>query len=107
MLGKLPFFMCKWPSLIYSVIDKHMVCLPPPSKLLVHLISCYHVRIVHYTNIVYSVEMAEGSAVPAGLEPDQGVGHGQRAQEQHQQQQHQVEVVGAASNITAVENSEV
>ena len=37
--------------------------------------------------------VAEGAAVPAGLEPDQGVGHGQDAEEQHHQQQQQVEVV--------------
>lgn len=39
------------------------------------------------------MELAEGAAVPAWLEPDQRVGHGQAAQEQHQQQQHQVEIV--------------
>ena len=37
--------------------------------------------------------VAEGAAVPAWLEPDQGVGHGQDAEEQHHQQQQQVEVV--------------
>ena len=37
--------------------------------------------------------VAEGAAVPAGLEPDQGVGHGQDTEEQHHQQQQQVEVV--------------
>ena len=37
--------------------------------------------------------VAEGAAVPAGLEPDQGVGHGEDAEEQHHQQQQQVEVV--------------
>ena len=37
--------------------------------------------------------VTEGSTVPAGLEPDQGVGHGQDAEEQHHQQQQQVEVV--------------
>ena len=37
--------------------------------------------------------VAEGAAVPAGLEPDQGVGHGQDAEEQHHQQQKQIEVV--------------
>ena len=39
------------------------------------------------------MKVAEWSAVPAGFEPDEGVGHGEGAQEQHQQQQHQVEVV--------------
>jgi hypothetical protein len=45
--------------------------------------------------IVNSVELAEWPTVPAGLEPDQGVGNRQRAEEQHHQQQHQVEVVGS------------
>ena len=32
-------------------------------------------------HVVYPLVVAEGAAVPAGLEPDQGVGHGQDAQE--------------------------
>ena len=38
-------------------------------------------------HVVDPLVVAEGAAVPAGLEPDQGVGHGQDAEEQHHQQQ--------------------
>ena len=54
----------------------------------------YVVQSQTVTYFVDSVVLAECAAVPAGLDPHQGVGHRQRAQEQHQQQQHQVKVVG-------------
>ena len=46
------------------------------------------------------VELTEGSTVPGGLDPHEGVGHGQRTQEQHQQQQHQVEVCRTKTRTT-------
>lgn len=40
--------------------------------------------------------VAEGPAVPARLQPHNGVAHRQGAQEQHDEQQREVEVVGSA-----------
>ena len=58
-----------------------------------YLLLRYNLQEAGGGHVVDPLVVAEGAAVPAGLKPDQGVGHGEDAEEQHHQQQQQVEVV--------------